>query len=81
MKLKEFRKLFRGMSPDAEITIVKDWQKVNEEGVPELESANAIEITYEQPQGLGDDGAVVVYIYHDHEKEYAEKEKAELNLE
>jgi hypothetical protein len=63
MKLKDFKKLFKKLPPDTEVCLVKDWCNADQNGSPLLCSANSIEVTCEEPQGVGDDGCFIVYIF------------------
>ena len=70
MKLKEFRKMFKGLPSDTEVMIVADWMTCDETRCnPLLCDANAICRTFDTPMGIGDDGRNIVYIYNDPDKE------------
>ena len=65
MKLKDFKKLFKGLPPDTEIMLVSDWNVDSGNGYPLLCNANSIEVFSELPQGANDDGVLIAYIYSD----------------
>lgn len=69
MKLKEFKKMFKGLPEDTDVMIVKDWTVCNVNGDPLLCDANAIWRTFDAPNGPDDDGCNIVYIYNDPDKE------------
>lgn len=70
MKLKKFRRLFQGLPPDTKIMVVVDWsQNGSDYGHPLLGAANTYTRTYDEPQGLDDDGLSIAYIWHDPQKE------------
>ena len=66
MKLKEFRKMFRGLPEDTEVMLVAEW---DDWGTPTLCDANRIEHTHDEPQG-DYHGCNIVYIINDPDKEY-----------
>ena len=68
MKLKDFKKLFRGLPGDTEIMIVLDWTVADANGHPLLCDANSIEMAYDEPQGVGDNGCCMAYIYNNPDK-------------
>ncbi|MDR1223261.1 MAG: hypothetical protein LBL07_10370 [Tannerella sp.] len=65
MKLKEFKKLFKGLPADTEIMLVADWTVTGVNGAPLLCDANRIEIACDEPQGIGDEGREYAYIFND----------------
>lgn len=65
MKLKDFKKLFRGLPPDTEVMLVADWTIADENGDPLLCDANCVGYTSDEPQGINKDGVLYVYIYND----------------
>lgn len=70
MKLKKFKRLFQGLPPDTKIMVVDDWTRNGPDyGHPVLGAANTYTLTYEEPQGLDDDGCQIAYIWHDPQKE------------
>lgn len=65
MKLKNFKKLFKGLPADTEVMLVADWTMVDSGGNPILCDANSIGCAHDEPQGVGDDGCRYVYIFND----------------
>lgn len=69
MKIRKFLNLFRGVSLDTKIMVVDDWTQIRPDYHPLLGPANTLTQTYDAPQGIGDDGCSIAYLWHDPEKE------------
>jgi hypothetical protein len=65
MKLKEFKKLFKGLPADTEIMPVADWTVTDMDGAPLLCDANRIGFACDEPQGWDGEGRNYAYIFND----------------